>query len=108
MSALEETIYRIVKRALKDGIEEEKENGVLETKSERPKIKYSRPSLKQKDPLSIIRPDELCEILSVSRATLWRMEKEKQLPHKIKIGTRSVGWLRRDIEEWLGIKREDI
>ena len=108
MSVLEETIYRIVKRALKDVIGEKKENGVFQPRIESSKIKYSPPTIKQKDPLSIIRPSELAEILSLSLTTLWRMEKDGLLPDKIQIGTRSVGWLRKDIEEWLTIKREDI
>lgn len=49
----------------------------------------------------IIRSKQLCEILSVSRTTLWRMENEGQLPARIQISKRSVGWLDSDIEDWL-------
>ncbi len=49
----------------------------------------------------VIRPNELVKILSVSRPTLWRMEKKGELPKRRKISTGSVGWLEKDIEEWL-------
>jgi len=49
----------------------------------------------------IIRPKDLCEILSVSRTTLWRMEKEDCLPNRRQFSKRSVGWLESDIEEWM-------
>lgn len=51
--------------------------------------------------LRIIRPTELAEMLSVSRVTLWRMEKEGRLPRRRKIAARAVGWLESDIKEWL-------
>lgn len=51
--------------------------------------------------LNIIRPAELARILSVSRATLWRMEKRGVLPPKITISKRAVGWKQSDIEAWI-------
>lgn len=50
---------------------------------------------------NIIRPKHLCEILSVSRTTLWRMENEGELPARKQISKRNVGWLESDIEKWL-------
>ena len=54
-----------------------------------------------KSTLSIIRPSELADILSVSPVTVWRMEKRGELPPRKKISNRCVGWLEKDIEEWL-------
>lgn len=51
--------------------------------------------------MKILRPKELAKMLSVSTVTLWRMEKRGELPARIKISTRAVGWLESDIEEWL-------
>jgi len=51
--------------------------------------------------MKIIRPKQLAKILSVSTVTLWRMEKRGELPPRIKISTRAVGWLESDIKEWL-------
>lgn len=54
-----------------------------------------------KNSISIIRPSELAEILSVSPVTVWRMEKRGELPPRKKISNRCVGWLEDDIREWL-------
>jgi len=51
--------------------------------------------------MRFIRSEELSKILSVSKPTIWRMEKNGQLPPKRKIGKRAAGWLDTDIEEWL-------
>lgn len=51
--------------------------------------------------LSIIRPGQLAEILSVNPVTVWRMEKRGELPPRKKISNRCVGWLESDIREWL-------
>ncbi|WP_210512922.1 helix-turn-helix transcriptional regulator [Natronogracilivirga saccharolytica] len=49
----------------------------------------------------IIRPSELSKMLSVTKPTLWRMEKEGRLPKRIKFSHNCVGWFNTDIEEWL-------
>lgn len=51
--------------------------------------------------MKIIRPNELAKMLSVSKVTLWRMENRGEIPPRIKISKRAVGWLESDIEEWL-------
>lgn len=56
--------------------------------------------------LQIIRPTELAEILSVSKQTLWRMENRGELPNRVRISKRAVGWLAIDIKEFLESKRE--
>ena len=56
--------------------------------------------------LQIIRPTELAEILSVSKQTLWRMENRGELPKRVKISKRAVGWLASDIKDFLEEKRE--
>jgi len=52
----------------------------------------------------VLRTNELAEILGVSRQTIWRMEDE--LPPKIKISGRVVGWDSRDIESWLNDRKQ--
>ncbi|WP_370647484.1 helix-turn-helix transcriptional regulator [Rhodohalobacter sp. 614A] len=51
--------------------------------------------------IKIIRVNRLCDILSVSRSTLWRMEQTGELPRRRQIAKRTVGWLESEIEEWL-------
>jgi len=54
-----------------------------------------------KNTISIIRPGELAELLSVSKVTIWRMEKRGDLPPRKRISRTLVGWIEKDIEEWL-------
>ncbi len=101
MSTLEKTIFTLVKKALTEVIEQEKQSGTF-TQVTKPIYRPSEISKeKEYDPLSIIRPNELSKILSISKPTLYRLQNEGKLPPKIEIGRSSVGWLRKDIEEWL-------
>lgn len=56
--------------------------------------------------LQLIRPSDLADILSVSKQTLWRMENRGELPKRVKISQRAVGWLASDIKDFLESKRE--
>ena len=49
----------------------------------------------------ILRPKLLAEQLGISRVTLWRWERDGQLPPKRKLGANTVGWLEDEIAEWL-------
>jgi prophage regulatory protein len=49
----------------------------------------------------IIRPNDLSKRLNVSTVTLWRMEKAGELPPRVKLGSRAVGWRTSDITTWL-------
>lgn len=54
----------------------------------------------------LIRPVELCELLSVSRSTISRLERQPDFPASVRIGLRAKGWRLVDIEAWLK-KREE-
>lgn len=54
----------------------------------------------------IIRRNELAKQLQVSEVTIWRMEKRGDLPKRVNISERVVGWLKSDIEQWLESKKE--
>lgn len=51
--------------------------------------------------LLIIRPADLARRLSVSEATLRRMEADGEIPSRRKISKRVTGFLRVEIENWL-------
>jgi len=52
--------------------------------------------------LQILRPRQLCQLLSISIATLYRWEAEGKLPfEKIRMGPNTVGFLKSDVEVWL-------
>ena len=56
--------------------------------------------------MKILRTNELAELLSVSKPTLWRMQKRGDLPPKIKLSPRCVGWKEDDINVWLKLRSE--
>jgi len=55
----------------------------------------------------IIRKPELFSKLSLSDATIWRMEKSGKFPRRIKLGGNSVGWFENEVEAWLLKKSAD-
>ena len=48
----------------------------------------------------ILRKPEVLEIVNVSPATLWRMEKAGRFPKRISLGPNSAGWLNSEIQKW--------
>ena len=96
---LRELIHDVVRQV----VQEELESRVLQTARSLDNQKTSDQATvsKKRDPNSIIRPSELSNILSVSKATLWRWENKGQLPSRIKISNRAVGWRYKDIDQWL-------
>jgi len=55
----------------------------------------------------ILRPKQAAAYLSLSLATLWRLNKEADFPQKIKLSVKAVGWFEEDIAAWLE-KRKSI
>ena len=50
---------------------------------------------------SVIRISEVKTITGLSRSTIYDHIKKGLFPQSIKLGPRSVGWLRSEIEGWL-------
>lgn len=58
----------------------------------------------------MIRPKELCDILGISIATLYRWESEGNLPiKKVRFGPNCVGFRQVDVEKWVngGFEKEE-
>lgn len=100
---IESYLKNLIKESVREAIREEIESGLLQPtqpiaiNQETGQVAVGKP----RDPNSIIRPSELSEMLSVSKTTLWRWENDGQLPSRIKVAKRAVGWRYRVIEEWL-------
>ncbi|WP_426615384.1 helix-turn-helix transcriptional regulator [Bradyrhizobium sp. McL0616] len=45
----------------------------------------------------VLRAREVCKILGISRATLWRREREGLFPKSVRLTQSTVGWFERDI-----------
>lgn len=104
MTDIEYQIKEIVKTAVREVIQEEIEGGTFAVSSvSEPKVNSPKPKhIEPRDPDSIIRPKELCEMLSVSLSTLYRWESIGEMPEKVKLSNQAVGWRYKDITEWLG------
>jgi prophage regulatory protein len=35
------------------------------------------------------------------RTSLWRMEREKRFPQRVKLGARAVAWVESEIDQWV-------
>ena len=49
----------------------------------------------------VIRRKKLLELIGVSAATQWRMEKAGLFPARRRLGKASVGWILSEVEEWI-------
>ncbi len=51
--------------------------------------------------LNILRLPAVCRITGLRRSTIYRMQARGQFPQRVKIGARAVGWIEREVREWL-------
>ncbi len=49
----------------------------------------------------ILRIKEVVKITSLSRTSIWRLERSSQFPSRVPLCTGSVGWRMSEIEEWI-------
>lgn len=54
----------------------------------------------------IIRKKELLEMIGLSDATIWRMEKKGDFPLRLRLGGNSCGWLESEIYGWLNLRAD--
>lgn len=58
-------------------------------------------SLSNQDTLKILRLPQVCEVTGLCRSMIYQMEADLRFPQRVKIGTRAVGWLEREVNAWL-------
>ena len=54
-----------------------------------------------KNQVQVLRPREVCNVLSVSRTTLWRRIRDGSFPAPLRLSDHIVGWRLADVERWL-------
>lgn len=59
-----------------------------------------------KRPNDLIRMKEVVQMTGLSRSTLYRLQQLDEFPRSIKLGCRSVAWMRGDIDDWIKEKLE--
>lgn len=53
------------------------------------------------NPVRILRLPEVMTRTGLSRSTIYELIAKRQFPHPISIGTRAVGWIEDDINQWI-------
>jgi prophage regulatory protein len=56
--------------------------------------------------LRILRKAEVLFMVSMSDASLWRMEQEGRFPKRIRLGSNSCGWVESEIVKWIQQRME--
>jgi prophage regulatory protein len=51
--------------------------------------------------LEVLRLRQVCQVTGLCRSTIYQLEADKRFPRRIKVGDRSVGWIDREVQEWL-------
>jgi prophage regulatory protein len=69
---------------------------------EQPSPKFQRGSNER-----ALRLKQVCQLTGLGRSMIYQMQAEKRFPQRIKLGERAVGWLEREVQEWL-VQRIEI
>ncbi len=57
--------------------------------------------------IQIVRPSQVCKMLQISRATLWRRTKTENFPKSISLGGgTAVGYIKSEVEQWILSQRK--
>ena len=51
--------------------------------------------------LKVLSVRQISEATGLSPVTIWRKEKAGEFPARRQLGSRRVGWLTREVEDWL-------
>ena len=51
--------------------------------------------------MSILRTEAVTRLTSLSRATIWRLQRTGQFPVRLRLGANSVGWREEEVRAWL-------
>jgi prophage regulatory protein len=54
-----------------------------------------------------LRLPQVCKITGLRRSMIYQMQAEKRFPQRIKLTERAVGWLEREVQEWLAQRIEN-
>jgi prophage regulatory protein len=57
-------------------------------------------------PDRILRLPQVCKMTGLRRSFLYELQAERRFPQGIKLGSRAVGWLEREIQAWISARIE--
>jgi prophage regulatory protein len=56
---------------------------------------------------AILSPQQTYQLTNLSSATIWRLRRQGEFPHPVRLSPGRMGWRRRDVEQWVA-ERQDI
>ena len=51
--------------------------------------------------MKILRTPEVVRLTGLSRVTLWRLERAKNFPSRLRLAANSVGWREDEVIQWI-------
>lgn len=58
--------------------------------------------------LKLIRPAMVCQMLAISKASLWRLSKNSDFPKSIRIGNgRAVAYDSKELEDYINLRKKE-
>jgi len=55
--------------------------------------------------LQFLRIRDVCQMLRISKPTLWRLRRSPDFPVPTQLSDRAIGWSRDDIQAWVATRR---
>jgi prophage regulatory protein len=65
-----------------------------------------RTSVQIPAPDRILRLPQVCKMTGLRRSFVYELQTERRFPQSIKLGSRAVGWLEREIQAWISTRIE--
>ena len=56
--------------------------------------------------LQFLRIRDVCQMLRISKPTLWRLRRSADFPAPTQLSDRAIGWSRDDIQTWVAARRQ--
>ncbi len=53
-----------------------------------------------------LRLPQVCQVTGLRRSTIYQLQSERRFPQRIKLSDRAVGWLEREVQDWLAQRIE--
>jgi prophage regulatory protein len=50
---------------------------------------------------NVVRLPEVRRMTRLGRSTIYRLQADRKFPQSFKLGTRAVGWLEREVQQWV-------
>jgi prophage regulatory protein len=58
-------------------------------------------------PLVLLRQDEVCRRVGLTRRWIWQLEREGKFPKRVKVSLNRIGWLENEVDAWIEAKASE-